>query len=321
MTFLSQSRLWLLLVIGVAAVVVVRSERRRARDLARFAAPDMLGWLAPRRPGWRQAGALCGLLLTLTMLIVASARPARSVEVPVKVATVVVAVDKSTSMGADDVSPDRITAAKLAATRFVQDLPKYFRVGIVLFAGSVEVDVAPTSDRALALDAIRRAELDDGTAIGEAIFTSLDALTQDAGLTTKGSARQPKYPKLRYSAVVLLSDGSTNTGRPDVRAASAAQDAGVPVSTIAFGTDHGVIDLHQAVPVDNEALQSIARTTGGQFFRAENRLELRSVFDSLGFRLAYRTEPRPITEWFVGAALALAILTAALSLTWFSRLP
>ena len=135
MTFLSQSRLWLLLVIVVAVVVVVRSERRRARDLALFAAPDMLGWLAPRRPGWRQAGALSSLLLTLTLLVVASARPARSVEVPVKIATVIVAVDKSTSMGADDVSPSRLTAAQRAASRFIHDLPRYFRVGVVLFAG------------------------------------------------------------------------------------------------------------------------------------------------------------------------------------------
>jgi Ca-activated chloride channel family protein len=255
------------------------------------------------------------------MVVVASARPARSVEVPVKVATVIVAVDKSTSMGADDVGPDRISAAQTAAVQFVQNLPRYFRVGVVLFAGTVDVDVAPSTDRTLALNAIRRVELTDGTAIGEAIFTSLDALTQDAGLTTRGTARAPKYPKLSHSAVVLLSDGSTNSGRPDSRAAAAAHAAGVPVSTIAFGTDHGVIDGQTAVPVDNETLASIAQRTDGQFFRAENRPELTSVFDSLGFRLAYRTEARPVTEWFVGAALVLAFVTAVLSLAWFARLP
>ena len=264
---------------------------------------------------------MVGLLLALTMVVVASARPARSVEVPVKVATVIVAVDKSTSMGADDVSPDRITAAQNAAVRFIQDLPRYFRVGVVLFAGTVDVDVAPSIDRTLAIDAIRRAKLDDGTAIGEAIFTSLDALTQDAGLTTRGSARAPKYPRLPHSAVVVLSDGSTNSGRPDSRAVAAARTAGLPVSTIAFGTNHGVIDGNQAVPVDHQKLGSIAQRTGGGFFRAENRPELTSVFDSLGFRLAYRTEARPVTEWFVGAALVLALVTAALSLAWFSRLP
>jgi Ca-activated chloride channel family protein len=321
LSFLSPARLWLLIVVVVAAAAVIWSERRRRSDLRDFAAPDMFGWLAPRRQGWRYGGALVGLLLALTMVVVASARPARSVDVPVKVATVIVAVDKSTSMGAEDVSPDRITAAKDSAVRFVQDLPRYFRVGVVLFAGTVDVDVAPSTDRALALDAIRRAKLDDGTAIGEAIFTSLDALTQDAGLTTRGSARQPKYPRLRYSAVVLLSDGSTNSGRPDSAAAAAARTAGVPVSTIAFGTDHGVIDAQQAVPVDNATLGAIARRTDGEFFRAENRPELTSVFDSLGFRLAYRTEARPVTEWFVGAALVLALLTAVLSLTWFARLP
>ena len=321
LTFLSPGRLWLLLVIGVAAVGVVAWERRRRRDLAEFAAPDMFGWLAPRRPGWRYAGALVGVLLALTTVIVASARPARSVEVPVKVATVIVAVDKSTSMGADDVSPDRIAAAQTAAIRFIQDLPRYFRVGVVLFAGTVDVDVAPSTDRTLAIEAIRRATLDDGTAIGEAIFTSLDALTQDAGLTTHRTARGARYPRLPHSAVVVLSDGSTNSGRSDGSAVAAARTAGIPVSTIAFGTDHGVIDGDQAVPVDHQKLGTIAQRTGGGFFRAENRPELTSVFDNLGFRLSYRTEARAVTEWFVGAALVLALVTAALSLAWFARLP
>ena len=93
------------------------------------------------------------------------------------------------------------------------------------------------------------------------------------------------------------------------------------MSTIAFGTDHGVIDGNQAVPVDHETLGSIAQRTGGEFFRAENRPELTSVFDSLGFRLAYRTEARPVTEWFVGATLVLALVTAVLSLRVVRRLP
>jgi Ca-activated chloride channel family protein len=321
MSFMAESRLWLLVVVVVAAATVVWFERRRVRAVERFSAPDMLGWLTPRRPGWRRAGAVVAFLLTLAALVVASARPARSVQVPVKVATVMVALDKSTSMGADDVSPTRISAARAAASHFVKDLPSYFRVGVVLFAGSAEVDVSPTADRTLALNAIRRARLEDGTAVGEAIFTSLDAITQDAGLTTTGTLARPKYPRLRFAAVVLLSDGSTNSGRPDALAASAAQGAGVPVSTISFGTERGMLDSRTPVPVDNEALQAIAERTSGAFFRAETKPELRSVFDSLGFRLAFRTEPREITHWFVAAALALALLTALLSLTWFSRLP
>ena len=321
LTFLSPGRLWLLLGVVVAAAAVVWFELRRRSDLAEFAAPDMLGWLAPRRSGWRYVGALVGLLLALTLVVAAAARPARSVDVPVKVATVIVAVDKSRSMGSDDVSPDRISAAKEAAVQFVQQFPRYFRVGVVMFAATVDVDVAPSTDRALALDAIREAEIVPGTAIGEAIYTSLDALTQDAGLATRGSARQPKYPELRNAAIVLLSDGSTNSGRSDAQASNAARTAGVPVSTIAFGTDHGVIDGAETVPVDNDSLRAIASRTGGSFFQAENRPELASVFDNLGFRLTYRTEHRPVTEWFVGAALALALVTAALSLAWFARLP
>ena len=225
-------------------------------------------------------------------------------------------------MGSDDVSPDRISAAKEAAVQFVQQFPRYFRVGVVMFAATVDVDVAPSTDRALALDAIRHAEIVPGTAIGEAIYTSLDALTQDAGLAIRVAAHANRSTRsCGMPRSCCCPTARPTAGAPTVKRAMRPVAAGVPVSTIAFGTDHGVIDGAETVPVDNDSLRAIASRTGGSFFQAENRPELASVFDNLGFRLTYRTEHRPVTEWFVGAALALALATAALSLAWFARLP
>jgi Ca-activated chloride channel family protein len=321
MTFLSGSRLLLLVPVIGAVALLVWHERRRAAAAARFAAPEMFEWISPRRSGPR-LGVLGALLLTLLgVLVVAAARPARTVQVPVKLATVIVALDRSTSMAATDVRPARIDAAKRAATEFVRQLPRYFRVGLVLFSGDVDLAVAPTVNHLLVIDAVQTATLADGTAIGDAVFISLDALTQDAGRSSSGPVTRPVYPRLAYSAIVLLSDGATTAGRPNDWAASAADQARVPVSTIAFGTDHGVLDDETSVPVDVGALGRMASRTGGVAFRAESQGELLSVFGKLGFGLAYHAEDREVTQWAVGIALGVALLTALLGLVWFARLP
>ena len=321
MTFLAGPRLLLLVPVVGAVALLVWHERRRDEAAARFATPDMFDWIAPRRSG-RRLGVLGALVLTLLgLLVVAAARPAHTVQVPVKLATVIVALDRSTSMAATDVKPTRIDAAKRAATDFVRRLPRYFRVGVVLFSGDAELAVAPTVDRPVVIDAVQKATLDDGTAIGEAVYTSLDALTQDAGRSTSGPVSRPVYPKLAYSAIVLLSDGATTAGRPNDWATSAASQARVTVSTIAFGTDHGVLGDETSVPVDAGALARIASRTGGVAFRAESEGELLSAFGKLGFGLAYQPEDREVTQWAVGLALGVALLTALLGLVWFALLP
>jgi Ca-activated chloride channel family protein len=242
--------------------------------------------------------------------------------VKVRVATIVVALDVSRSMAAKDVTPNRVSAAKDAATAFVQKLPPNFRVGLVLFAGSAAVEAAPTTDRSVVVDGIRKATLSDGTAIGEAIIKSLDAIAGDAGLQSNGDLQNPKYPRMPFAAVVVMSDGETNSGRPNGLGVAAAKSAEVPVSTIAFGTDSGTIEPnHEAVPVNEAALQKIADDSSGHFFRAVSSAGLQSAFRNIGLRLTHRSTYRDVTQWFVGAALVLGVLTALLSLSWFSRLP
>jgi Ca-activated chloride channel family protein len=164
--------------------------------------------------------------------------------------------------------------------------------------------------------AIGDLELAEGTGIGEAIFASLDAL---------GSLPEADDPDEPVPAtIIVLSDGETTVGRPNEDGVAAANEAGVPVSTIAFGTDSGLIFIEgEAVPVppDLGAMRDIAESTGGIFFEAESERELAAAYEDLGSSIGFETEQRPITEWFIGAALAALLAAAVLSLLWFARLP
>lgn len=323
MTFLSAWRLWFLLGVAALAVGYVLLQRQRGAYALRFSAEDLLDKVAPHRPGFRRHLPAAVFLLALTVLVTAFAQPARMVRVPRERATVIVAIDVSLSMQAPDVEPNRLEAAQAAANRFVDELPPTLNVGIVSFAGSANVLVAPTQDRAAAHTAIDNLSLAESTAIGEAIFTSLDAL---ANAPTDESGEAPP------ARIVLLSDGTTTVGRPDEEAITAAREADIPVSTIAFGTPFGLIVYDDPateavetdripVPVAEDNLRAIADDTGGAFFTAATSEELDEVYDDIGSAIGFEEVPREITDWFVGAGIALLAAASALSLLWFQRLP
>jgi Ca-activated chloride channel family protein len=312
-SFLAGTRLWFLLLVVALLVAYVFVQRQHRPYAVRFTNVDLLASVAPKRPGWRRHLAAACSLLALTLIVLAFARPARSVEVPRETATVVVALDVSNSMKADDVDPTRIRAAQRAIDTFADTLPRRFRLGLVTFAGTATVAVAPTRNRALVRTAVADVVLADSTATGEAIYASLSAIRNGALEGVKAPAR-----------IVLLSDGFSTAGRPNVGAIEAARRAAVPVSTIAFGTDQGVIVLGgepNAVPVDRDALREIARGTGGTYAAVVSERGLRQTYADIGSALATRSEFRLITMWFVGAAMACAFAAAAGSLVWTSRLP
>jgi Ca-activated chloride channel family protein len=330
MTLLAPERLLLVILPVVLAAAYLVLQRRRTRFAMRFTAVDLLDTVAPDRPGWRRHVPAIAFLAAVSLLVVGMARPAMAVETP-SATTVVLALDVSYSMDADDVSPNRISAARDAARRFLEIVPAGTRVGLVAFAGSARALVTPTTDLDAVRAAIDRLRLGPGTAIGEAIYTSLEQLprVQDAPgaggspgpLTTDGTGAAGDQAA---GSIVLLSDGQTTMGRPDAGAAAAAKASGVPVSTIAFGTSAGRVTVDGqtiAVPVDEAALKSVATTTGGRFFEAESAPELAAVFEDLGARVGIVREQREVTDYLVGAALFAAVIAAAGSLAWFSRLP
>lgn len=315
--FLSPTRLYALVAVLLLGFLYVLAAFQRHRYAVRFTNLELLDSVAPRRPGWRRHVAAAALLLGIAALLVAWARPTDEVEVPKERATVVLAIDTSLSMEATDVAPSRIEAAQDAALSFVAELPPKINVGLVTFDGVARVRVTPTTDRQAVTAAIESIELGPATAIGEAIFAGLDAIRTAPGQTADGEEPIP-------ARMVVMTDGKTTVGRPDVDGAAAAVDAEVPVSTIAFGTDRGTIVIDgqiQPVPVEESALRLIAERTGGQFFRAESLGELQNVYADIGSSVGFDTEEREVTDRYVGYAAVLLLASAVLSLLWFQRIP
>lgn len=321
MSFLSPWRLLLLaLPIGLIVGYVLAQRRRRTLAL-RFTSVDLLASVMPRRSGWQRHVAAGTLIAALAVLVVGFARPATDVRTPKERATILLAFDVSGSMAATDVTPTRLAAAQAAARAFVQSLPKALQVGLVTFDSSARVLVSPTADRSTVQSAIDRLTAGSGTATGDAISLSLNAVTaQPAGANGK---RAP-------ATIVLLSDGTPTVGSGDQSpaasadtAAARAKSAGVPINTIAFGTQNGSVTVAGRsifVPSDPAAMARIAAESGGKSFTASNAGQLKSVYERIGRAIGYDVHQRELTAGFTGAGLAIAFLAALGGLIWLQRI-
>jgi Ca-activated chloride channel family protein len=312
------SPLWLLAllpVLGLAGVYVWRQRRRQAFAV-RFSNVDLLRAVAPGGIGpYRRHAPAVALVLSLFILALAMARPSVDGREPLERATVMIALDVSLSMMSDDVAPSRMKAAQSAAKDFVQQLPREFNVGLVAFAKAANVVVSPTKDHGSIVSAIDGLQLAEATATGEAVFTCLDAI---AGVPADGAEGPPP------ARIVLLSDGYRTYGRSVEDAAAAAATANVPVSTIAFGTDEGTVDINgsrQRVPVDRQALEQLAESTQGFFYEAATEEALKQVYEDMGSSIGFKTVAKEIGRVFLGIGLLFALVAASLSLLWTSRLP
>lgn len=315
MSFFAPDRLWLLAAVAALAGMYVAALRRKRRYGVRFSNVALVDKVAPRGPGWRRHLPAAAFLAMLCVLVVAFARPAADTKVPRERATVLVALDVSNSMAATDVEPNRLEAAKSAALAFVDRLPARFNVGLVAFDGSASVIVAPTTDHQAVDSGIRGLVTGPATAIGEAVFSSIEAIAnfdQQAG-TNPPPAR-----------IVLLSDGANTAGRSPEQAAEAAQAAHIAVSTIAYGTPEGTVEVNGQlipVPVDGPALERLAKSTNGAYYEAASGEELQKVYLDIGSSVGFRTIRREVSVWFIGFGLLAAFGAAVASLVWSSRLP
>jgi Ca-activated chloride channel family protein len=316
MTF--QTPVWLLGLVAIAALVAlyVVLQLRREKYAARFTNVALLGTLVPRRPGWKRHVAFGLVTLALAVLVVSLATPSTEVRVPRERATVVMAVDVSMSMEATDIEPTRFEAMQVAAKEFVDVLPEEINLGLVAFSGTATTLVTPTTDRGQVRAAIDNLELSEATAIGEAVFAALQSI---ANFQSALGETEEEVP----ARIVLLSDGSNTVGRSTTQAVDSANDAGVPVSTIAFGTDYGSVEIEGdsvPVPVDRAALEEIAEETGGSYSEAASAAELEEVYSDLGSQIGYTTEPQDVSYWFVRGGVLLALLGCAMSLLVGNRL-
>ncbi|HEY9291280.1 MAG TPA: VWA domain-containing protein [Microlunatus sp.] len=317
LSFLAPARLWLLLLIPALVLLYLLIYRRKAQKKKRQAGQTMLDFVIPKELPWKRHVAVGLSILSLLTLTVAFAKPKDTVEVPRERATVVVTIDVSNSMMAQDVKPDRLTAAKRGAVQFVENLPEKFNVAVVEFAGTATTLLPPTTDHGAAVSAINGMQLQPSTAIGEGIYTSLAALAQ--------APADPDNPKSKPPArIVLLSDGKTQIGRPASEAAKAARDQKVPIYTIAYGTQDGYIDVNgtrQPVPVDRAELANVARISGGEAYRAESAGELKEVYKDIGSSVGKVKVDKEVTARWAGFGLAFAILAAVGMISLGARWP
>ena len=316
MRFLVVWRLWLLVGVGVMAGAWLAVASQRRQHVVRFTSVELLDVVAPRRPRWRRHVPAALFLVALTALVLGFAGPVRAVQVADERATVILAVDVSRSMEATDVSPSRLEVAREAARDFVADLPDDLDVGLVTFHDAASVAVAPSRDRAALGPAIEGFDLGEGTAIGEAVMASLDAVA---------AAPPGEDGEAAPARIVVMSDGETTSGISNEEAAAAAAAAGVPVDTIAFGTPEGTIvdELGDTVevPVAPGPLADLAGTTGGDAFEAGSLDELSAAYADITKVAAFEHVERDVSAWFVGAGIGLLALAGSLSLLWSQRLP
>jgi Ca-activated chloride channel family protein len=263
------------------------------------------------------------LVLALLVLSVSLAGPTSEQRVPRNRATVMLVIDVSLSMEANDVLPNRLQAAQVAAKQFSDGLPSGINLGLVSFAGSATVLVSPTQDHQQVDDAISGLKLAEATATGEAIAASLQAI-QSFGKILAGPSGPPP------AAIVLMSDGKEtipqdlNDPRGAYSQAKSSKTAGVPISTISFGTDHGVVDIggeQVAVPVDDGSLQNVANLSGGSYYRAASADQLQQVYARLGQQIGFENKQADASKPWLVLGTILAMISAAGALLIGQRLP
>jgi Ca-activated chloride channel family protein len=321
MTFRSPVLLLLLVVVGVVALAYLALQFRRRRYIVLFPNVDAVVRAAPRSALWRRHVTAAVFLLMLTALVVAMARPGHTVNEPKNDAVVVVALDVSRSMEANDVAPTRLAAAKVQASSFIRSMPASVDVGVVVFSQVASVPVQPTRNRDEALKAIRRARPGNGTAIGDAIQQALLALRQHSATDSAAAIPGQTLPNAQ---IVLLSDGESTTGRSSTVASDAARAAKVRVSTIAVGTARGTVGVegeHFDVPVVARELRFVARQTNGRFFTAKSAAELGDIYQDVQGRVAYERVWADETASVVLGVLLVGALTLGATLVWAGRVP
>lgn len=352
MTFLAPLLLVALLLVPVLLGLYVWAQRRRGRYAVRFTNLDLLANLAPKRPSWRRHVPPVLYLAAVAFLVMGLARPSMVVAVPREDATVMLAIDVSGSMKATDVSPTRLDAARDAARSFVDQLPEGIRVGVVAFASRPITLVQPSADRVEVHEALDRLEALDGTAMGDALMQVLDIAEriqadQEAAATPTPAPDETTAPDPSAApqpdaspeadvdeeplvAAILLSDGANSVGIAEpLDAAERAATLGVPIYTIALGTEEGRVTVEDQfgqpitldVPPDTETLAQIAEITGATAFDAPTAEDLRAVYDHLESRIGSVEEEQEVTAWLAAGALVLLVLGAGLSVLWFGRLP
>jgi Ca-activated chloride channel homolog len=313
-------------------------QRRRMRYSMRYTNIDVLASVAGGTH-WRRHLPAAIFLVALAALCVALARPHAKTMIAKDNATVILVIDTSGSMQAQDVKPTRLGAAQNAARTFLKKVPKHMRVALISFAGEAQIAAPPTDDHDLVRQAIDELGIFDGfgfgggTAIGDALAAAVQLAQrppQNGGSTIAYRTGVAVQPKNKSVSIVFLSDGSQTRGYlQPLEGAARAKSAGIPVYTVALGTPNGVIsprfrgfgDRVIPVPPDPATLRAIAAATGGKFFNAQSAGAVEAAYKKLGSSLGREPGRTEITYIFLAGAAALLLAAGLLSALWSPRLP
>ena len=316
MTFEWPALLASLALLPALCILYVLSLRRRRAYALRFTNLALLREVAGPGPGMRRHLPPLFFLLGLGALLVSLARPYAVIAIPRDQTAVMLVLDVSGSMAANDLQPNRLTAAKHAAQSFVNALPPNAQVGLVTFSSTAILNTPLTRDHNLVRRALVGLTANGGTAIGDGLWLALDQLPQ-----VPADEQGERGPAL----VVLLSDGQQTNGRwTPAQAARRARQAGVAVHTVGIGQRGAMPRVNGGrVPVglDETTLQDIAEVTGGQYFYAAETSQLEQVYRDLGSRVSWVEERTEITALVSGLAALLLLTGGLLSLRWFQHLP
>ena len=354
MSFMWPNMLWLLAIVPVLVLLYWWLLRRKKKAAVSYANLAIVRDAIGHGQKFRRHVPPVLFLGALTLMIAAVARPTAVVTLPFSQQTVILAIDVSLSMRADDVEPSRMEAAQAAAKAFVEDQPRDTRIGVVSFAGTASVVQPPTQTREDIIAAIDRFKLQRGTAVGSGILVSLSVLFPDAefdlrasnprqragpgGQRSNGGAIAPR-PKeqegpdpvkpvvepgsYNSAVIILLTDGQSTTGPDPIESARMAAERGVRVYTVGIGTPNGEIIAGEGwrmrVRLDEDSLKGIAKETRGEYFYAGTAMDLKKVYSHLNSRLVMERKETEITSLFAAGAALLAVLSALLSLLWYHR--
>lgn len=316
---------WFLLLIAVALVAggYLVVQRLRRKRIMRFTNLELLERVAPKRQGWSRHVPAALVLVALLLLTVALAGPTAEQRVPRNRATVMLVMDVSLSMKAKDVQPSRLKAAQQAARQFAKGLTPGVNLGLVSFAGTATVLVAPTTQRQGVIQGVNNLRLAESTATGEGIYAAMRAIKAFSARVNGAKGPPP-------ARIVLMTDGKQTVPddewdeRGAFTAAQQAKKRGVPVSAISFGTSHGFVEIDgERIPVDvdDQAMRTIAQISGGQFYKAASAEELKAVYADLGEQIGYEIKRSDASKSWVVLATILLLAAAAGSLISGQRLP
>ena len=325
MSFLSPEFLWLLLGMPAIALLYLFVLKKKKQVALRYANLEMVKAAVGKGLWWRRHLPPAILFAALAAMLTAVARPSAVITLPAHHETVILAIDVSGSMRANDVEPSRIEAAQAAARTFIAQQPRSTRIGVVAFAGSAALVQAPTSNRHDLRAAIDQLQLQHATAVGSGILVSLKALfpQEEFDVRKRPQSKPAKPGSYTSGAVILLTDGQTTAGPDPVDAARLAAERGVRVFTVGVGTDNGQILTGEGwsmrVRLDEDALKIIADLTRAEYFYAGTAMDLKKIYESLRSRMVMEKRETEITSLFSAIAAAAVLLSATLSLLWFNR--